>query len=193
RAALADRLDRTVVVVSSKSGSTVETDSHRRAYLKAFTDAGISDPGKRFVGVTDPGSPLEQTAREMGVNLIHAGADVGGRYSALTAFGLVPSALAGVDVAELIDQAEALHETLSAPLENPALGLGAALGASGNAGRDKVALVADGTGIVGLGDWAEQLIAESTGKLGKGLLPVGVETPTSPGTSGDDVLTVTTG
>src|SRR5262252_7224151 len=129
----------------------------------------------------------------MGAAVFLADPDVGGRYSALTAFGLVPSALAGVDVAELLDQAEALHATLSAGTENPSLALGAALGAAGNAGRDKLALIADGTGIVGLGDWAEQLIAESTGKLGKGLLPVVIETPTSPGTTGSDVLTVTTG
>ncbi len=106
RAALADRLERTVVVVSSKSGSTVETDSHRRAYWQAFADAGIDDIGRRFVIVTDPGSPLEQTARDMGAHLVLADPDVGGRYSALTAFGLVPAALAGVKVAELLDQAE---------------------------------------------------------------------------------------
>jgi glucose-6-phosphate isomerase len=193
RTALADRLERTVVVVASKSGSTVETDSHRRAYWQAFEDAGLSDLGKRFVVVTDPGSPLEATAREMGAHLFLADPDVGGRYSALTAFGLVPSALAGVDVAELLDQAEELHSTLAHSTDNPALALGAALGAAANTGRDKLALIDDGTGITGLGDWAEQLIAESTGKLGKGILPVVVETPTSPGTTGSDVLTVTAG
>ena len=79
RAALADRLDRTVVVVSSKSGSTVETDSHRRAYLQAFVDAGVENPGHRFVIVTDPGSPLEMTARDMQAHLVLADPDVGGR------------------------------------------------------------------------------------------------------------------
>src|SRR6185369_4975822 len=113
RAALADRLDRTVVVVSSKSGSTVETDSHRRAYLQAFIDAGVENSGHRFVIVTDPGSPLEMTARDMQAHLVLADPDVGGRYSALTAFGLVPSALAGVNVAELLDQAEDLAEALA--------------------------------------------------------------------------------
>jgi glucose-6-phosphate isomerase len=194
RAALADRLDRTVVVISSKSGSTVETDSHRRAYWQAFTDYGIAEPGRRFVVVTDPGSPLEATAREMGAHIVLADPNVGGRYSALTAFGLVPTALAGVDVAELLDQAEEFAKSLGREDgENPSLALGAALGAAAAAGRDKVSLVDDGTGIRGLGDWAEQLIAESTGKQGTGILPVVVETPGAPGATGDDVLTVTLG
>jgi glucose-6-phosphate isomerase len=193
RAALGDRLAETVVVVSSKSGSTVETDSHRRAYLRAFSDAGLPDIGRRFVVVTDPGSPLETTAREMGAHLVLADPDVGGRYSALTAFGLVPAALAGVDVAELLDQAEEFARSLGDVTVNPSLALGAALGAAATAGRDKVALVDDGTGISGLGDWAEQLLAESTGKEGVGILPVVVETPTAPGATGPDVLTVTIG
>ncbi|MBX6356577.1 MAG: glucose-6-phosphate isomerase [Micromonosporaceae bacterium] len=195
RRALSDRLDRTVVVVSSKSGSTVETDSHRRAYWQAFLDAGLSEAeaGRRFVVVTDPGSPLAAAGREMGAYVVLADPDVGGRYSALTAFGLVPAALAGVEVAELLDQAEELFPALSSTEDNPGLALGAALGAAYLAGRDKVALAEDGTGIVGLGDWAEQLLAESTGKDGKGLLPVVVESPTAAGARGADVLTVTLG
>ena len=193
RRALADRLDQTIVVVSSKSGSTVETDSHRRVYWQAFTDAGISDLGRRFVVVTDPGSPLESTARDMGAHVILADPEVGGRYSALTAFGLVPAALAGVDVAELLDQAEEFSRSLPLPEDNPSLALGAALGAAALAGRDKVSLIDDGTGITGLGDWAEQLIAESTGKDGTGILPVVVESPTAVGATGEDVLTVTIG
>ncbi len=196
RGALLDRLARTLVVVSSKSGSTVETDSHRRAYLQAFLDSGLTpaEAGRHFVIVTDPGSPLEAVAAEMGAALILADPDVGGRYSALTAFGLVPTALAGVDVAELLDQAEALHATLDGDKDNPALALGAALGSAAvHDRRDKVSLVDDGTGITGLGDWAEQLLAESTGKEGKGILPVVVEEPTAPGTAADDVLTVTVG
>ena len=194
RAALADRLDRTVVVVSSKSGSTVETDSHRRAYWQAFVDAGIAEPAKRFVVVTDPGSPLEKLARDEGMHLVLADPDVGGRYSALTAFGLVPAYLAGVKVAELLDQAEELAATLGNDEgPNPALALGSALGAAARAGRDKLALADDGTGITGLGDWIEQLVAESTGKDGTGILPVVVENPTAPGATGEDVLTVTYG
>ena len=194
RAALADRLDGTVVVVASKSGSTVETDSHRRAYLGAFTAAGLADVGRRFVVVTDPGSPLEATGREMGAHVVLADPDVGGRYSALTAFGLVPAALAGVNVAELLDQAEELaRSSLSRTDVNPSLALGCALAAAALSGRDKVAVVDDGTGITGLGDWAEQLIAESTGKDGAGILPVVPENPTAPVAAGDDVLIVTAG
>jgi glucose-6-phosphate isomerase len=202
RAALADRLDRTVVVLSSKSGTTVETDSHRRAYWQAFRRAGLTEAeaGRRFVVVTDPGSPLTETGRELGAVVVLADPEVGGRYSALTGFGLVPAALAGVDVAELLDQAAALAPSLSAETDNPALALGAALGAAATAAgtggrpvRDKVALIEDGTGIVGLADWAEQLLAESTGKQGRGLLPVVLESPGAPGATGQDVLTVTVG
>ncbi len=107
RAALADRLDRTVVVVSSKSGSTLETDSQRRAYEHAFREAGI-DPAERVVVVTDPGSPLDKDARSAGYRVFAADPQVGGRYSALTAFGLVPSGLAGADVGALLDEAASI-------------------------------------------------------------------------------------
>ncbi len=189
-AALGDRLERTVVVVASKSGSTVETDSHRRAYWKAFLDLGLTEAeaGRHFVIVTDPGSPLAAVAQEMGAFTILADDQVGGRYSALTAFGLVPSALAGVDIAELIDQAAAFAPSIGQAEENPALLLGAALAQSHFA-----ALVDDGSGLTGLGDWAEQLLAESTGKEGKGILPVVVETPTSSIAKTDKVAVVTMG
>ena len=192
RAALADRLDRTVVVVASKSGTTIETDSQRRAYWDAFRAAGLSEAeaGRRFVIVTDPDSPLATAGQQMGAVVLLADPQVGGRYSALTGFGLVPAALAGVDVLELLDQADALRPSLAGAADNPALALGAALGAHGTG---YVALVEDGTGIVGLADWAEQLLAESTGKQGRGLLPVVVESPDAPGATGPGVLTVTTG
>jgi glucose-6-phosphate isomerase len=193
-AAFAADLERTVVVVSSKSGGTVETDSHRRAAWAAFQAAGVEDVGRHFVAVTDPGSPLAATAQEAGFRaVILADPDVGGRYSALTAFGLVPAALAGVDVAPLLDDAAALHAHLAETEHNPALDLGLALGAAWTVGRDKVVIADTGSGIVGFGDWAEQLIAESTGKDGKGLLPVVVEGPTAPGTAGPDVALVTVG
>src|SRR5690606_27234266 len=138
------RLERTVVVVSSKSGSTVETDSHRRAYWQAFRDVGLSEAeaGRHFVIVTDPGSSLERTAAQMGAVVILADPNVGGRYAALTAFGLVPPALAGVEVADLLDDAEAFAQSLGRDRDNPALALGAALGAAATAGCDKIALVA---------------------------------------------------
>ena len=198
RRALADRLDRTVLVVSSKSGSTVETDSHRRAYLKAFADAGIDGP-RRVVVVTDPGSPLAKLAESEGYRKSFlADPEVGGRYSALTAFGLVPTGLAGADVAELLDEAEAVMPTLAASsASNPGLALGAALGAAHGHGRDKVVLGAGSTAIEGFAAWTEQLIAESTGKQGKGLLPVDVggTGATTPGwaDAGDDATTVSLG
>ena len=167
-------LDRTVLVVSSKSGGTIETDSHRRAFEQAFRDAGV-DPTARIIVVTDPGSPLEQTARDTGYRVFLADPNVGGRYSALTAFGLVPSGLAGVPIAELLDQAEAVQATLGRSEDNPALVLGAALGGYGNAGHDKLVIADAGSGITGFADWAEQLVAESTGKNERGLLPVAVE------------------
>jgi len=170
RGAVTD-LDRTVVVVSSKSGSTVETDSQRRVFAQAFTDAGI-DPTTRMVIVTDPGSPLDGDARGAGYRVVNADPDVGGRYSALTAFGLVPSGLAGADIEALLDDAEAVADLLAADDDaNPALRLGAAM-AGTEPLRDKLVLVDDGTENVGFGAWAEQLIAESTGKDGTGILPV---------------------
>ncbi|MFG1661077.1 glucose-6-phosphate isomerase [Micromonospora chersina] len=195
RAALADRLDRTVVVVASKSGGTVETDSVRRAYLQAFLDAGLTEAeaARHFVVVTDPGSPLESVADELGVVVIQSDPEVGGRYSALTAFGLTPAALAGVPVADLLDDAEALAGALGRDRDNPGLALGAALGAAATSGRATVALVSDGTGLDGLGDWVEQLLAESTGKAGRGILPVVVESPDAPGATGPGVLTVSYG
>ncbi len=174
RTALAGDLAATVVVVSSKSGGTLETDSQRRAFVRAFSAAGI-DPARRIVVVTDPGSPFAELAQDAGYRAVFfADPDVGGRYSALTAFGLVPSALAGADVAGLLDDAAALAPTLGAD-DGPALLLASALGAGGLAGRDKVVLDAAGSALLGFGDWAEQLIAESTGKHGRGLLPVVVE------------------
>ena len=179
RSALVE-LERTVVVVSSKSGGTVETDSHRRAARAAFEAAGI-DPAQRVVVVTDPGSPFESAAREEGSRAVFlADPDVGGRYSALTAFGLVPAGLAGVDVAALLDQAAAVLPTLSLD-DSPALALGAVLGGGAVAGRDKL-ILPPAVGLVGFGDWVEQLVAESTGKQGKGLLPVVVESTDAPGT-----------
>ncbi|WEV79180.1 glucose-6-phosphate isomerase [Janibacter cremeus] len=175
RAAATD-LARTAVVVSSKSGSTVETDSQRRVFEEAFTDAGI-DAAARIVVVTDPGSPLEEDARSKGQRVVTADPEVGGRYSALTAFGLVPSGLAGVDIEELLDDAEAVTDLLAEDDEaNPGLRLGAAI-AGTHPLRDKLYLVDHGTPARGLGDWIEQLVAESTGKQERGLLPVVLDAP----------------
>lgn len=183
-------LTRTALVVSSKSGSTVETDSAKRAFEAAFRDLGI-DPAERIVVVTDPGSPLDESARADGYTVFNADPTVGGRYSALTAFGLVPAGLAGADIAELLDEAEAslLEVAIDSP-DNPALVLAAAI-AGDEPRRDKLGLVTDGTHIEGLPDWIEQLVAESTGKDGTGVLPV-VMLPVSPEveTRPDDVQIV---
>ncbi|WP_113717866.1 glucose-6-phosphate isomerase [Arthrobacter dokdonensis] len=179
RAAVQDRLAQTAIVVSSKSGSTLETDSQRRIFEQEFTAAGI-DAKQRIVIVTDPGSPLDKSAREAGYRKVfNADPNVGGRYSGLTAFGLVPSGLAGVDVQALLDSAEEAAEFLREDdADNIGLRLGAALGGTVPL-RNKIVIVDEGSGIVGFADWAEQLIAESTGKLGTGLLPV-VADPGSP-------------
>ncbi|MCC8247236.1 glucose-6-phosphate isomerase [Saccharothrix luteola] len=180
--ALAGDLERTVVVVSSKSGGTVETDSHRRIFEAAFTAAGI-DAASRIVVVTDPGSPLEAASREAGYRKVFlADPHVGGRYSALTAFGLVPSGLAGADVGKLLDEAASAAPLVSADSpDNPAVVLAATFAVAHAHGAEKVVLADTGSGIAGFGDWAEQLIAESTGKNGTGLLPVVVEGPGAPG------------
>ncbi|MCR2809843.1 MULTISPECIES: glucose-6-phosphate isomerase [unclassified Microbacterium] len=176
--AAAGGLQQTALVVSSKSGSTVETDSAKRAFEAAFGDIGI-DPLERIVVVTDPDSPLDRAARADGYRVFNADPTVGGRYSALTAFGLVPAGLAGADISELLDEAEAsLLEVAIDSADNPALVLAAAI-AGGEPRRDKLGLITDGTHIVGLPDWIEQLVAESTGKEGTGILPV-VLLPVSP-------------
>jgi len=162
-------LPRTAVVVSSKSGSTVETDSQKRAFEVAFSDAGI-DPTSRIVIVTDPGSPLDVNSREAGYRVFNADPNVGGRYSALTAFGLVPSGLAGVDIASLLSSASQIAGSLACDSEdNPAILLAAAM-AGATPEVDKFLVETDG--LPGFGDWAEQLVAESTGKEDRGVLPV---------------------
>ncbi|MCK2242618.1 glucose-6-phosphate isomerase [Crossiella sp. S99.2] len=195
--ALAGDLTRTVLVVSSKSGGTVETDSHRRIFAKAFAANGI-EAARRIVVVTDPGSPFQQLSADEGYRKVFlADPHVGGRYSALTAFGLVPAGLAGADIGGLLDEAAAAATVLSQDsADNPALRLAAAFGAAHARGAEKVVITsadsASGAGLAGFGDWAEQLVAESTGKNGTGLLPVAVESPDAAGfaDAGEDATTV---
>lgn len=194
--ALAGDLAHTVLVVSSKSGTTVETDSHRRVFTAAFTAAGL-DPAAHLVVVTDPGSPLHQIAQEQRYRaVITAEKNLGGRYSALSAFGLVPAGLAGADIGNLLHDVSQVAPLLAVDdPANPALRLAAALAAGHGAGAEKVVLADTGSGILGFADWAEQLIAESTGKEGTGLLPVVVQNPAAPGfaDAGADATTVAIG
>jgi len=173
RDALDGDLESTILVVSSKSGGTVETDSQRRAFEMAFEAAGL-DPRQHIVVVTDPSSPLHKAAVDAGYRAVFlADPNVGGRFSVLSAFGLVPSALAGVPVVEILDEAAAVAESFTEDNEaNPALVLGAAMAGTS---RDKLVFSDHGSGLVGFADWAEQLIAESTGKSGVGVLPVVAE------------------
>jgi glucose-6-phosphate isomerase len=165
-------LDRALFVVSSKSGTTIETRSHMEHFLEL-----VGDPS-RFVAVTDPGTPLEDEAHRRGfARVFSAPPDVGGRYSALTEFGLLPAALIGADVDGVLDRAAEATADCGPDVpvaENPGAVLGAALGEAAMAGRDKCTIVASGNGFsaAALGPWIEQLLAESTGKEGTGILPV---------------------
>jgi glucose-6-phosphate isomerase len=173
RDAMGTDLAHTILVVSSKSGGTVETDSARRVFEEAFEAEGL-DPRQHVVIVTDPDSPLHQQSVQAGYRSVFlADPNVGGRFSVLSAFGLVPSALAGVPVRELLDEAAAVADSLAEDdAANPALVLGAAMAGST---RNKLVFSDYDSGLVGFGDWAEQLIAESTGKNGLGVLPVVAE------------------
>lgn len=168
-------LDRTLFIVSSKSGSTIETSSLYKLYYGLVEARRGSAAGEQFCAITDPGSELEQTARDQGFKHIFLNPpDIGGRYSALSYFGLVPAAILGLDIERLLDSARRMA-TACGPMiptaQNPGAWLGAAMGALAQRGADKVTLVASPP-IASFGLWVEQLIAESTGKEGRGLVPV---------------------
>jgi len=188
--AIADRIDpaRTIFVVSSKSGGTLETMSGFRYFWSLAVDK-TETPGANFVAVTDPGSSLETLATGRDFRAVfHAPSDVGGRYSALTDFGLVPAALIGLDPAKLLDRAAGIAEATGpfvSALQNPALHLGAAMGELALLGRDKVTYVVSPM-LVAFPDWVEQLVAESTGKDGKGIVPVAGEPLMAPEAYGPD-------
>jgi len=179
---------RTLFLFSSKSGTTLEPLSFFR-YFWHYVSNHARIPGRHFAAITDPGTSLEGLARERGFRRVFAAPpDVGGRYSALTVFGLVPAALIGVDIHRLLDRAWTMAEAAAfcVPVpENPSLALGAALGELALAGRDKVTFAVSPS-LAAFPAWLEQLIAESTGKDGKGIVPVAEEPPGSPKVYGSD-------
>ena len=181
-------LKQTLFLVSSKSGGTIETISFYKYFFHRVAGE-LKNPGDHFVAITDPGSKLEAMAREQHFRRVFSSpADVGGRYSVLTYFGLLPAALIGIDVAEFLQQA-AVIEAATGPgvpaAENPALVLGAVLGELALAGRNKVVFLSTPK-LEHFGVWIEQLVAESTGKLGRGILPVVGEPLLPPAAYGED-------
>ena len=179
----------TLFLVSSKSGGTLETLTGYR-YFRTLADAALGeDAGSHFVAITDAGSSLERLARDEGFLRTFLNPEtIGGRYSVLSYFGLVPAVLTGVDVAALLDRAARMQEACAPSVpaaKHPGLQLGAAIGALAKAGRDKLTFVTTpALGRVGL--WAEQLIAESLGKEGKGIVPIAGEPLAEPAHYGDD-------
>ena len=172
-------LKRTLFVSASKSGSTLETRSHTDYFWER------NPLGENWVAITDPGSALEDLARERGFRATFSGEPtIGGRYSALSPFGLVPASLMGVDLTRLLDRVIEMADACRLAEGNPGLELGLALGEGWRDGRDKIC-VAPNPGDFGL--WVEQLLAESTGKLGKGLIPAPGESPDGPDRQAQEV------
>ena len=184
---------RTGYIVSSKSGTTLETLSHLAHFWEVTTASGTADPGSHFIAVTDPGTSLGATARERGFRHVFENPpDIGGRYSALSMFGLVPAAIIGIDCDRLLQRAAGMRRNCAAGVPgdlNCGLTLGTLMGALHDAGRDKVTILAPHA-VEAFSLWAEQLIAESTGKEGKGIIPIGDEPIGDPGVYAGDRLFV---
>jgi transaldolase / glucose-6-phosphate isomerase len=183
-------LAKTLFIVSSKSGGTTEPNVLTDYFFKRMADnVGADKAGAHFIAITDPGSSLEKRAKEQKFRHTFFGVpSIGGRYSVLSPFGLVPAAIAGIDVAELVRLMRIMMRSCGPdvpPPENPGIAFGIALGAAALAGRDKVTITAS-PGLATFGAWAEQLFAESTGKNGKGLIPVDSEPLGPPSVYGND-------
>ncbi len=184
-------LSKTLFIVSSKSGSTLETNIFMDYFLdRVGAVRGKDKVGEHFVAVTDPGSSLEQRAKQLGfAHIFHGVPSIGGRYSVLSKFGLVPAAAMGLDIKRLLETALPMERAFSSdvpPCENLGVKLGIALGvAAMHFRRNKVTIIASPE-IANLGAWLEQLLAESTGKHGRGLIPVADEPPTTPEYYGSD-------
>jgi transaldolase/glucose-6-phosphate isomerase len=180
----------TIFIVSSKSGSTLEPNIFKQYFFERVKQTiGGQNPGSRFIAVTDPGSKFEQVADgDHFRHIFHGVPSIGGRYSALSNFGMVPAAVMGLDAARFLDRADVMAIACSAclPVEkNPGVQLGLILGVAARRGRDKVTLITSPP-VSDLGAWLEQLMAESTGKEGKGLIPVDREALGSPAVYGND-------
>jgi len=178
----------TLVVVASKSGSTLEPNVLKQFFFNEMKNAVSSDEaGSHFIAITDPGSKMDQVAKDDGFRYIFYGdPEIGGRFSALSPFGVVAATLAGLNTEKLLDEAaKAVASAKLEPAENPAAQLGLLLGTAANAGRDKLTIFTSPE-IADLGAWMEQLVAESTGKLGKGITPVDREVIAAPEFYGKD-------
>ena len=187
-------LAKTLFIVSSKSGSTLEPNIFKQYFFERVQRVvGEKEAGSRFIAITDPGSKMQKVAESDGFRHIFFGLpSIGGRYSVLSDFGLVPAAIMGVDVSKLLDRSEEMVHacTPSVPVEeNPGVVLGLILGAAHHQGHNKLTLIMS-PGIGDLGAWVEQLIAESTGKVGKGIIPVDRESLAAPAAYGHDRLFV---
>jgi transaldolase/glucose-6-phosphate isomerase len=185
---------KTLFIVSSKSGSTLEPNILKQYFFECAKRAvGADKAGSRFLAVTDPGSSLQKTAEQDSFRHIAYGVpSIGGRYSVLSDFGLVPAAAMGLDIGRLLDATQTMVRSCAAnvpPSDNPGVMLGTILAAAGQSGRDKVTIVAS-PGIADFGAWLEQLLAESTGKHGKGLIPVDAEPLGAPEAYSQDRLFV---
>lgn len=191
---LAHQLDieKGLFIVASKSGSTIEPTVFYKFWYD-YLKKRVSNPGDNFLAITDPGSPLVETAAELNFRrVILNQKDIGGRFSALSYFGVVPAALAGIDIRKLLERAKSVSQMCAPamPLEqNPGLQLGVILSECVQAGRDKLTLIIEDR-IASLGLWIEQLVAESTGKEGKGIVPVAGEPLGDPSLYGSDRLFV---
>jgi transaldolase/glucose-6-phosphate isomerase len=184
------RLDRTLFIVASKSGTTIEPNMFMQYFFERVRHgAGTERDGRQFVAITDPGSKLQQVAERDGFRKVFFGIpSVGGRYSALSAFGMVPAAVMGLDAGKFLASAHQMAEACGPEMpaaDNPGIALGVLLGTLARTGRDKVTVFTTPV-LFGLGAWLEQLIAESTGKDGRAIIPVDREAVAAPEQYGDD-------
>ncbi len=183
-------LAKTLFIVSSKSGSTLEPNIYKQYFFeRAQQTVGADKAGSHFIAITDPGSKMQLVAeRDRFRHIFYGLPSIGGRYSALSNFGMVPGAAMGLDIGKFLQRTKEMVEACKAatPVEqNPGVMLGLILGTAAKLGRDKVTLITS-PGISDLGAWLEQLLAESTGKQGKGIIPVDRETPGAPEVYGND-------